>query len=107
MCIPWVCVCVCLMVYVCTIFSNILMMMWLFQVTSAIHLEYVYLRARKCVCVCVCLSVYVCTLYLVYDVLIPGDKCDTCADGFYNFSAVCIPCNCNTTGTEPGTICDK
>ena len=37
-----------------------------------------------------------------------GDQCDACEDGFYNITAGCLPCNCNTAGSENGTsVCDK
>ena len=38
---------------------------------------------------------------------VQGHKCDQCMDGFYNFSMGCLPCNCNVTGTEAGTTCDR
>ena len=36
-----------------------------------------------------------------------GRQCDQCADGYYNFEAGCLPCLCDTQGTESRTTCDK
>lgn len=38
---------------------------------------------------------------------IVGRRCDQCADGYYDFGAGCLVCDCDLQGSAPGTTCDK
>ena len=36
-----------------------------------------------------------------------GQRCNECAQGFWNFAQGCVDCGCDPQGSEPGTSCDR